>query len=179
VDSRGSPPPDAFTRLPLNDVRLSGRLGQAIDLCVKNRVMAQDGEHLVEPFRRRGETTCWSSEFWGKWFTSAVAAQRYTGDPKLLETPRRATRSPSVGRQSASAIMNSQPAVRLGDHAASGTRRLGRSARRVAIEVSVERRRRDDADGERRGKVAADRVGWRRSWLAASAGDAHGGAGDV
>ena len=67
---------DAFTRLPLNDVRLGGRLGRAIDLCVKNRVMAQDGEHLVEPFRRRRETNCWSSEFWGKWFTSAVAAQR-------------------------------------------------------------------------------------------------------
>jgi hypothetical protein len=60
---------DAFTRLPLDDVRLGGRLGRAIDLCVRNRVMAQDGEHLVEPFRRRGETNCWSSEFWGKWFT--------------------------------------------------------------------------------------------------------------
>ena len=47
--------PDAFTRLPLRDVRLGGRLGTAIDLCVKNRVMAQDGEHLVAPFRRRGE----------------------------------------------------------------------------------------------------------------------------
>ena len=68
--------PDTFTRLPLKDVKLGGRLGRAIDLCVKNRVMAQDSEHLVEPFRRRGETNCWSSEFWGKWFTSAVAAQR-------------------------------------------------------------------------------------------------------
>src|SRR4051812_41420057 len=84
---------DAFTRLPLEDVRLGGRLGNAIDLCVRNRVMAQDGEHLVEPFRRRGETNCWSSEFWGKWFTSAVAAQRYTGHPKLFETVKQSARS--------------------------------------------------------------------------------------
>jgi len=75
---------DAFTRLPLNDVRLGGRLGRAIDLCIRNRVMAQDGEHLVEPFRRRAETNCWSSEFWGKWFTSAVSAQRYTQNKDAL-----------------------------------------------------------------------------------------------
>ena len=31
--------PDAFARLPLKDVRLSGRLGRAIDLCVRNRVL--------------------------------------------------------------------------------------------------------------------------------------------
>ena len=85
--------PDAFTRLPLKDVHLGGRLGRAIDLCVRNRVMAQDGEHLVEPFRRRAETNCWSSEFWGKWFTSAVAAQRYSGDPKLLATVQQSARS--------------------------------------------------------------------------------------
>ena len=75
---------DAFTRLPLKDVRLGGRLGSAIDLCVRHRVMAQDSEHLVEPFRQRRETNCWSSEFWGKWFTSAVSACRYTGDATAL-----------------------------------------------------------------------------------------------
>jgi hypothetical protein len=76
--------PDALARVPLGDVRLGGRLGRSIDLCVRNRVTAQDSEPLVEPFRRRQETTCWSSEFWGKWFTSAVAAQRYTKDPAAL-----------------------------------------------------------------------------------------------
>ena len=79
-----APRADAFSRLPLRDVRLGGRLGTAIDLCVRNRVRAQDGEHLVEPFRQRRETNCWSSEFWGKWFTSAVSAHRYTGDQRSL-----------------------------------------------------------------------------------------------
>ncbi|PYP75421.1 MAG: hypothetical protein DMD35_21515 [Gemmatimonadetes bacterium] len=84
---------DAFTRLPLGDVRLGGRLGHAIDLCVRNRVMAQDGEHLVEPFRQRRETNCWSSEFWGKWFLSAVSAQRYTQDPTALAAVEQSARS--------------------------------------------------------------------------------------
>jgi uncharacterized protein len=94
IASLAAPPrADAFTRLPLQDVRLGGRLGRAIDLCVRNRVMAQDSEHLVEPFRRRSETNCWSSEFWGKWFTSAVSAQRYTQDPEALAAVTRSARS--------------------------------------------------------------------------------------
>jgi DUF1680 family protein len=84
---------DAFTRIPLSDVHLGGRLGRAIDLCIKNRVTAQDSEHLVEPFRRRGATNCWSSEFWGKWFTSAVSAQRYTQSPDALAAVTRSAHS--------------------------------------------------------------------------------------
>ena len=84
---------DAFTRLPLSEVHLGGRLGRAIDLCIRNRVMAQDSEHLVEPFRKRGETNCWSSEFWGKWFTSAVSAQRYTGEKNALAAVTKSARS--------------------------------------------------------------------------------------
>ena len=84
---------DAFTRLPLRDVHLAGRLGGAIDLCVRHRVLAQDPEHLIEPFRQRRETNCWSSEFWGKWFISAVAAARYTGDPDALAAVGRSARS--------------------------------------------------------------------------------------
>jgi DUF1680 family protein len=104
---------DAFARLPLRDVRLDGRLGRAIDLCVRNRVMAQDGEHLVEPFRQRRETNCWSSEFWGKWFLSAVAAQRYTGDPKLLETVERSARSMMATQSSDGYIGTYAPENRL------------------------------------------------------------------
>jgi DUF1680 family protein len=84
---------DAFTRIPLSDVHLAGRLGGAIDLCVRHRVMAQDSEHLVEPFRQRRETNCWSAEFWGKWFLSAVAAARYTGDPDALAAVGRSAHS--------------------------------------------------------------------------------------
>lgn len=40
-------------------------------------IVEQDIDHLIEPFRHRTETHRWQSEFWGKWITSAVAAQRY------------------------------------------------------------------------------------------------------
>lgn len=38
---------------------------------------------MIEPFRHRTETHRWQSEFWGKWITSAVAAQRYAPSPAL------------------------------------------------------------------------------------------------
>jgi len=38
---------------------------------------------LLRPFRERKDVNEWRSEFWGKWITSAIAAYRYNGDPKL------------------------------------------------------------------------------------------------
>jgi hypothetical protein len=60
-------------------VRLGGTLGRRLDLCIRNRIFAQDPGALVEPFRHRQERTCWQTEFWGKWFLSAAAACAYTG----------------------------------------------------------------------------------------------------
>lgn len=40
-------------------------------------MLAQDADRLVAPFSNRTETWRWQTEFWGKWFTSAVAAYRY------------------------------------------------------------------------------------------------------
>jgi len=61
-------------------VELGGYLGRKIDLCVRNRIFAQNPEKLVAPFRQRAETACWQTEFWGKWFLSAAAACQYTHD---------------------------------------------------------------------------------------------------
>jgi len=65
---------------PLSAVRLEGTLGRRLDLCIRNRVFAQDPNKLIEPFRHRTEQTCWQTEFWGKWFLSAAAACEYAGD---------------------------------------------------------------------------------------------------
>ena len=73
------PVTDALTSIPLGDVRLGGTLGRKLDLCIRNRVFAQDPEKLLEPFRHREERSCWQTEFWGKWFLSASAACQYTG----------------------------------------------------------------------------------------------------
>jgi len=63
--------------------QLKGYIGTKLDASFQNRILAQDVDRLVAPFRNRIETSCWQSEFWGKWFTSAVLAYRYKPEPQL------------------------------------------------------------------------------------------------
>ncbi|MFD2935927.1 glycoside hydrolase family 127 protein [Spirosoma flavum] len=63
--------------------QMTGFVGEKLDASYQNRILAQDVNRLVEPFRNRTETRCWQSEFWGKWFTSAVLAYRYRPEPAL------------------------------------------------------------------------------------------------
>lgn len=58
-------------------IRLRGQFGERLDRCVANRIMVQDVEMLVAPFRTRAEKAWWQTEFWGKWMLSAVGAARY------------------------------------------------------------------------------------------------------
>lgn len=69
--------------VPADSVVLTGFAGQRLEASYLNRILVQDVDRLVEPFRNRTETRCWQSEFWGKWFTSAVLAYRYKPDPAL------------------------------------------------------------------------------------------------
>lgn len=68
---------------PADEVSMTGHLADKLNQSVKNRLLAQDVDHLIDPFRNRTETRLWQSEFWGKWFTSAVLAYRYRPDPGL------------------------------------------------------------------------------------------------
>ena len=67
----------------LDAIQMNGFLGDKIDLCIQNRIKAQDVEHVIEPFRHRTEKRWWQTEFWGKWFLSAADAYRYTHDAEL------------------------------------------------------------------------------------------------
>ena len=80
---------DRLYCIPLQDIHLGGYLGERIDLCIRNSIMARNPGHLVEPFRRRDERQCWQTEFWGKWFTSAADAYSYTQDSRWLEVLRK------------------------------------------------------------------------------------------
>ncbi len=62
---------------PAASVSLIGYLNKPLDAAYENRILAQDIERLLAPFRDRSETHWWQSEFWGKWFTSAIQAYRY------------------------------------------------------------------------------------------------------
>jgi DUF1680 family protein len=64
-------------------LQMNGFIGDKLDASYQNRILAQDVDRLIEPFKHRTETRCWQTEFWGKWFTSAVLAYRYRPEPRL------------------------------------------------------------------------------------------------
>jgi uncharacterized protein len=68
---------------PAQSALINGYIGDKLDLSYKNRILAQNVNRLIEPFRNRAEEWCWQSEFWGKWFTSAVLAYRFRPEPQL------------------------------------------------------------------------------------------------
>lgn len=72
-------PHDVLTPASPGSVRIDGRLGKKLDLCVNNRLLAQDLGSLVAPFQAKTETgsSDWRSEYWGKWFTSLTLADAY------------------------------------------------------------------------------------------------------
>lgn len=69
-------------------VSMSGYLAHKLDESINNRILAQDVDRLIEPFKleNRKESRLWQSEFWGKWFTSAVLAYKYKADNRLKKT---------------------------------------------------------------------------------------------
>ncbi|MFI5153540.1 MAG: glycoside hydrolase family 127 protein [Chitinophagales bacterium] len=83
-NAQGPTEPSAKDMLiPANDVMITGFIGEKLDAAYQNRILAQDEKRLIDPFTIRNETSCWQTEFWGKWFTSAVLAYRYRPEPTL------------------------------------------------------------------------------------------------
>ncbi|MGN6800458.1 MAG: glycoside hydrolase family 127 protein [Ginsengibacter sp.] len=81
--------PEHFVENRLTEARfalISGYIGEKLDQSYKNRILAQNIDELIEPFKHRTETHLWQTEFWGKWFTSAVLAYRYRPEPELKKT---------------------------------------------------------------------------------------------
>ena len=88
-------PPFVFSRAPkfhfavkdkliaADRTTMNGYIGKKLDLSYNNRLINQDVDHLIQPFRNRTEARMWQSEFWGKWFTSAVLAYRYRPEPAM------------------------------------------------------------------------------------------------
>jgi len=78
---------DVFTPAAPQSVQIRGRLGEKLDLCVKNRLLAQEIEPLVASYRAKAETgaTDWRCEYWGKWYTSLTLADAYHSTPATRE----------------------------------------------------------------------------------------------
>lgn len=73
--------------IPADHITLNGYLKERLSTSVENRILAQDADRLVDVFKEenRHETRMWQSEFWGKWFTSAVLAYQYSHSPQLAK----------------------------------------------------------------------------------------------
>ena len=82
---QGQAVPDLLTTIPQNQLKLEGHVGKQTDLIFENRVLSQDYDHLVEPFRHKNETNLWQMEFWGKWMLGAVASWEYNHDAELMD----------------------------------------------------------------------------------------------
>ncbi|MDP4185390.1 MAG: glycoside hydrolase family 127 protein [Bacteroidota bacterium] len=69
---------DKLSPLSQGAVSMKGFLGQKIDSCVKNGVMAKDYNLYISAFKDRPDDSGgFRGEFWGKWFTSAALAYQY------------------------------------------------------------------------------------------------------
>ena len=64
--------------------RIGGFVGERIDVCMDGRVLTQDCEEIVDPFRHKEDTKSWQTEFVGKWLLGAIDLYEYSGDPALL-----------------------------------------------------------------------------------------------
>lgn len=69
---------------PATTANIEGHIGEKLDASFNNRVLAQDAHRLIRPFTIHDEHSCWQSEFWGKWFTSAILAYSYRPDQQLI-----------------------------------------------------------------------------------------------
>jgi DUF1680 family protein len=74
---------DALLPVSDNDVKIEGYLGQKMQLCIENRVKAQNIGKIIKFFQDRNEDGGWRCEYWGKWLTSAVLAYSYHPAPEL------------------------------------------------------------------------------------------------
>lgn len=70
---------DALTPALPNSVHIGGRLGEKMDICINQRILAQDIEAVVKPYRAKTEIGGgdWRCEYWGKWYTSLTLADAY------------------------------------------------------------------------------------------------------
>ena len=77
---------DILSSVPSPAIKIEGLLGDKINLCIDNRVMAQSIEKIIYPFRLRFENDFggFRCEYWGKWFTSALLAYSYQPTPGHL-----------------------------------------------------------------------------------------------
>lgn len=107
-------------RLVVNDklnvassVNIKGYVGDKLSASYANRILEQDYNKLIEPFKHHDEHSCWQGEFWGKWFTSAALAYNYKQTPELMNTLTKAAKGLMATQTTEGYIGNYAPESRL------------------------------------------------------------------
>ena len=68
----------------IGNVTLKGRMGDQLDMMIRQHVIGTDIDYITAPFQEKTERHgWWQTEFWGKYMHSAVPYLRYTGSAKL------------------------------------------------------------------------------------------------
>lgn len=75
---------DKLTPAAPGAVEIGGWLGGRMQAALDRRVMPQDVDRFIKPFRERTEENGghWRCEYWGKWITSGILACRYEPTPE-------------------------------------------------------------------------------------------------
>ncbi len=69
---------DILSPAPFGSVSIRGYLGDKMDRCIHQGIMAADTARYALPFlQKTDDGGGWGGEFWGKWMTSAALAYRY------------------------------------------------------------------------------------------------------
>lgn len=71
------------TELKPGDVTLRGYVGERLDGCIRNNLLATDVSYLTDWFRWRTERNWWHAEFWGKFMHGAVPLAEYSRNAAL------------------------------------------------------------------------------------------------
>ncbi len=98
---------------PTYPEKITGYVGDKLQASYTNRILAQDVDKLIRPFTERDEHSCWQSEFWGKWFTSAVLAYEYNPSPQLAAMLKKAAEGLMATQTPDGYIGNYAPESRL------------------------------------------------------------------
>lgn len=95
------------------NIKFGGHVGQDINDCFTHRVLGENTEELVEPFRHKKEKNQWQTEFWGKWMLGAVDMYRYTHSRELYDKMRASVDEIIATQQPDGYIGNYAPEHRL------------------------------------------------------------------
>lgn len=94
-------------------IKIGGYVGDRIDGCIATRVLAQDVDHITDPFYHKNDTASWQTEFWGKWVQGAIGSYRYNHDPRLLDKITKSVKSIIDSQQADGYIGNYAPTHHL------------------------------------------------------------------